>query len=296
MGFKMSTRPLTKTYVEVLGHRMAYHERGRGEPILFLHGNPTSSYIWRNVLPILEGLGRLIAPDLLGMGASAKLPDPNSESYRFTVHRDHLAAFIDDVVGTKEKILLVVHDWGSALGFDWARTHSDRVRGIAYMEAIVRPIAPADGRSEVAATLMQLRSDQGEQLILDQNMFVEQLLPALIIRKLSEEEMDEYRRPFQIREDRWPTLTWPREIPIGGDPVDVVAIVQDYARFMSENDLPKLFVNAEPGAILVGSRRDFCREWKNQSQVTVAGRHYIQEDSPRAIGEAIASWIAKYRL
>lgn len=292
----MSSPPLEKTFVEVLGHRMAYHESGRGRPILLLHGNPTSSHIWRDVLPPLDGLGRLIVPDLIGMGDSAKLPDPGPETYRFTTHRDHLAAFIDAVIGKEEEILLVLHDWGAALGFDWARSHPGRVRGVAYMEAIVRPVLPSDGPSEAGATLVAYRSEKGEDLILGQNAFVEQLLPALVMRKLSDADMAEYRRPFSKREDRWPTLTFPREIPIAGQPADVVEIATQYADFMSTSDLPKLFVNAEPGAILTGARRAFCRTWKNQDEVTVPGRHYIQEDSGTRIGEAIAAWIAKRDL
>jgi haloalkane dehalogenase len=195
------------------------------------------------------------------------------------------------VIGADEKILLVGDDWGGALAFDWAHHHPDRVRGFAYMETIVGPILPADGPSEIAPTFMALRSDKGEEMILDQNMFVEQLLPMLVMRELTETEMAEYRRPFLKWEDRWPTLTWPRQIPIAGQPADVVATAERYATFMAENDLPKLFINAEPGAILAGERRDFCQGWKNQTEVTVAGRHFIQEDSADAIGQAIARWI-----
>jgi haloalkane dehalogenase len=287
----MTEQPLEKKTVKVLGHEMAYHERGTGAPILFLHGNPTSSYIWRDVMPALEGRGRLIAPDLIGMGDSEKLPDVLPDTYRFTTHRHHLWAFIDAVIGSQEKVLLVVHDWGAALGFDWANRHRDRVRGIAYMEAIVRPITPADGPSKLRPVLIALRSDEGEELILNQNMFVERVLPDLVLRKLSDLEMAEYRRPFLKSEDRWPTLTWPRQIPIAGTPADVVAIADSFANWMSDNDLPKLFVNAEPGTILTGQLREFCRSWKNQAEVTVAGRHFIQEDSGGDIGRAIADWI-----
>ena len=287
----MSEHPLKKRMVRALDLHMAYHERGTGMPILFLHGNPTSSYIWRNVLQALEGHGRLIVPDLVGMGDSERLPDVLPDSYRFTTHRDYLWAFIDAVTSPHESILIVGHDWGAALGFEWAMRHPGRVRGIAYMEAIVRPFTPADGSSELGTTFMALRSDQGEALILDQNIFVERILPQLIQRKLSDVEMSEYRRPFLEREDRWPTLTWPRQIPIAGTPADVVMIADSYGKWMSENDLPKLFVNAEPGAILIGQPREFCRSWKNQTEVTVAGRHYIQEDSGPEIGRAIANWL-----
>ena len=288
----MTEQPLTKKTVDVLDSRMAYHERGDGAPVLFLHGNPTSSYLWRDVIPELEGCGRLIAPDLIGMGDSAKLPNPGADTYRFTTHRKYLGAFIHAVIGAKESIVLVVHDWGSALGFDWASHHRDRIRGIAYMEAIVRPVASWDEWSASATPIFQgFRSDRGEAMILDRNMFVERVLPGSVLRKLTEAEMTEYRRPFLRREDRWPTLTWPRQIPISGEPADVVQISADYSQWMAQSDIPKLFVNAEPGAILVGAPRDFCRSWKNQTEVTVSGSHFIQEDSGPAIGRAVADWI-----
>jgi haloalkane dehalogenase len=288
----MTEKPLTKNTVDVLDSRMAYHERGEGPPVLLLHGNPTSSYLWRDVIPELEGCGRLIAPDLIGMGDSAKLPNPGPDTYRFATHRKYLAAFIDAVIGPSQSIVLVVHDWGSALGFDWANHHRDRVRGIAYMEAIVRPIASWDEWSPQAVPIFQgFRSDKGEAMILDRNMFVERVLPGSVFRKMTEAEMAEYRRPYLAREDRWPTLTWPRQIPIAGEPADVAQITADYAQWMVESDIPKLFVNAEPGAILIGAVREFCRRWKNQSEITVSGSHFIQEDSGPAIGKAVAGWI-----
>ncbi len=288
----MSEAPLAKQTVDVRGRRMAYHTRGEGRPILFLHGNPTSSYLWRDVIPELEGHGRLIAPDLIGMGDSDKLPNPQPDTYRFTTHRDFLDGFIDAVIGDSEPVVLVVHDWGSALGFDWANRHRDRVRGIAYMEAIVRPIAGWEEWSPSATPVFQgFRSDKGEQMILDRNLFVERVLPGSVLRKLSDAEMAEYRKPFVQREDRWPTLTWPREIPIAGEPTDVVAIAAAYSQWLATSDIPKLFVNAEPGAILLGVLREFCRTWPNQTEVTVPGSHFIQEDSGAAIGRAIAQWI-----
>ena len=293
----MSEQPLTKKTVSVLDSRMAFHERGEGAPILFLHGNPTSSYLWRDVMPPLEGRGRLIAPDLIGMGDSGKLPNPGPDTYRFVTHQKYLAAFIDAVIAPGEKILFVIHDWGSALGFDWASHHRDRVRGIAYMEGIVRPVAGWEEWSAQATPIFQgFRSDKGESLILDRNMFVERVLPGSVLRKLSDAEMTEYRKPFLAREDRWPTLTWPRQIPIAGEPADVVEIASSYAEWMAENDLPKLFVNAEPGAILTGPVREFCRSWKNQREVTVVGSHFIQEDSGTAIGKAIADWMTAHSL
>ena len=280
----MTEQPLTKKTVDVHGSRMAYHERGSGAPVVFLHGNPTSSYLWRDVIGELDGLGRLIAPDLIGMGDSAKLADPGPDTYRFTTHRKYLAGFLDAVIGASEPITFVVHDWGSALGFDWANHHRDRVRGIAYMEAIVRPVARWEEWSAAATPIFQgFRSDKGESMILDRNMFVE--------RVLTEAEMAEYRKPFSKREDRWPTLTWPRQIPIAGEPADVAQIVSEYAQWLAESEIPKLFVNAEPGAILIGRVRDFCRSFENQTEVTVAGSHFIQEDSGAAIGQAIAAWM-----
>jgi len=289
----MTEAPLSKRTVEVRGRPMAYHERGEGAPVLFLHGNPTSSYLWRDVIPELEGRGRLIAPDLIGMGDSAKLPNAGPGTYRFATHRDYLDGLIDAVIGKAASVVLVVHDWGSALGFDWANRHRDRVRGIAYMEAIVRPIAGWEEWSAAATPVFQgFRSDKGEQMILDRNLFVERVLPGSVLRRLSDAEMAEYRKPYLAREDRWPTLTWPREIPISGEPADVVAIAAAYSQWMTQNDIPKLFVNAEPGAILIGALREFCRGWRNQTEVSVPGSHFIQEDSGAAIGRAIAQWMS----
>jgi haloalkane dehalogenase len=293
----MTETPLTKQTVDVLGSSMAYHERGEGAPVLLLHGNPTSSYLWRDVIPELAGRGRLIVPDLIGMGDSAKLPNPGPDTYRFTTHRKYLGAFIDAVIGPSESVVLVLHDWGSALGFDWANHHRDRIRGIAYMEGIVRPVASWDEWSAQAVPIFQgFRSDKGEAMILDRNMFVERVLPGSVLRKLTEAEMAEYRRPFLQREDRWPTLTWPRQIPIAGEPADVVQVAQAYSQWMAGNEIPKLFVNAEPGAILIGAVRDFCRSWKNQTDVTVPGSHFIQEDSGPAIGKAVAAWMKAHSI
>jgi haloalkane dehalogenase len=293
----MTEQRLTKKTIDILDARMAYHERGEGRPVVFLHGNPTSSYLWRNVIPELEGVGRLIAPDLIGMGDSTKLASPGPDTYRFATHRKYLWAFIDAVLGQSESLVLVVHDWGSALGFDWANHHRGRVRGIAYMEAIVRPIASWDEWSKAATPIFQgFRSDKGESMILERNMFVERVLPGSVLRKLTEAEMNEYRKPFMKAEDRWPTLTWPRQIPILGEPADVVQIVSDYAQWMAQNEMSKLFINADPGAILTGAVRDFCRGWKSQAEVTVAGSHFIQEDSGPAIGRAVADWMKSNAL
>jgi haloalkane dehalogenase len=289
----LRTEPFPKNHVTVAGKRMAYVELGEGEPVfLFLHGNPTSSYLWRNVMPEVSGLGRCIAPDLIGMGDSEKLDNPGPLTYRFTTHRDFLWGFIDAVIGPERPIVLVVHDWGSALGFDWANHHRGRVAGIAYMEAIVRPLSWAEWPEASRRVFQGFRAPAGEEMILERNLFVERVLPASILRKLEPAEMEEYRRPFQNRDDRWPTLAWPREIPIDGEPADVVALVGAYAEWIAQNEIPKLFINAEPGAILTGAPREFCREWRNQTEVTVKGSHFIQEDSGPEIGQAIADWAA----
>jgi haloalkane dehalogenase len=285
--------PFPKRFAAVGGKRMAYVELGEGEPVfLFLHGNPTSSYLWRNVMPKAAGLSRCIAPDLIGMGDSDKLDNPGPLTYRFTAHRDFLWGFIEAAVGPERPILLVAHDWGAALAFDWANQHRERVLGIAYMEAIVRPLSWAEWPEASRRVFQGFRAPTGEEMILDRNLFVERVLPASILRQLAPEEMAEYRRPFQNREDRWPTLAWPREIPIDGEPADVVALAAAYAEWMAESEIPKLFINAEPGAILTGAPREFCRGWHNQTEVTVKGSHFIQEDSGPEIGQAIADWAA----
>lgn len=288
--------PHARQFLTVNGKRMAYVELGGGEPVfLFLHGNPTSSYLWRNVMPEVAKTGRCVAPDLIGMGASDKLEHPGPDSYRFTTHRDFLWGFIEAAIGGDRPLVLVGHDWGSALGFDWANHHRDRVLGIVYMEAIVRPLSWSEWPEGSRRLFQGFRSAAGEELILDKNMFVERVLPGSILRTLEPAEMAEYRRPFTgSREDRWPTLAWPREIPIGGEPLAVVERVTGYAEWMAQNAIPKLFVNAEPGAILVGPQRDFCRRWGNQTEVTVRGSHFIQEDTGREIGEAIARWAERH--
>ena len=289
----LRTEPFPKNHVTIAGKRMAYVELGAGEPIfLFLHGNPTSSYLWRNVMPEVAALGHCIAPDLIGMGDSEKLDKPGPLTYRFATHREFLWQFIDTVIGPERPVVLVAHDWGSALAFDWANQHRERVAAIAYMEAIVRPLSWAEWPEASRRVFQGFRAPSGEEMILDRNIFVDRVLPGSILRKLMPEEMAEYRRPFRNREDRWPTLAWPREIPIDGEPADVVALVGAYAEGMAQNEIPKLFVNAEPGAILTGAPREFCRRWPNQTEVTVTGSHFIQEDSGPEIGRAIAAWAA----
>ncbi len=282
-----------KKFADVNGRRMAYVERGAGDPIVFLHGNPTSSFLWRNILPHAEPFGRVIAPDLIGMGDSDKLPDSGPDRYRFVEHRKYLDALLAQL-GVRENAVFVVHDWGSALGFDWANRHRDAVRGIAYMEALVRPLVWAEWPEAARPVFQALRTPKGEEMVLEKNVFVERILPASILRDLTDAEIAEYRRPFlDPGEDRRPTLTWPRNIPLDGVPEDVTAVIAGYADWLPRSEVPKLFVNAEPGSILVGAQRDFCRSWANQTEVTVAGSHFIQEDSPDAIGRALADWLGK---
>jgi len=269
---------------------MTYVEMGEGDPILFQHGNPTSSYLWRNVMPYLADQGRCIAVDLIGMGDSDKLDNVSDQSYRYVEHRDYLFAAWD-ALGVRDRVTLVIHDWGSALGFDWAQQHADAVLGIAYMEGIVCPVSWSDWPEAAAGIFKGFRSSAGEEMVLEKNMFIERVLPGSILRQLSAEEMNEYRRPFlNAGEDRRPTLTWPRQIPIEGQPEDVHKIVSDYAAWLSESEVPKLFINADPGAILRGPQRELCRRFRQQTEVTVPGIHFMQEDSPDEIGQAIAAW------
>ena len=269
------------------GTNISYVDTGSGDPIVFLHGNPTSSYLWRNIITHLRFDARCLAPDLMGMGDSGK--SPNS-SYRFIDHSSVLDSWFD-AVGLTSKVTLVVHDWGSALGFHWAKRNPEHVKGIVYMEAIVRPMTWEEW-PEASRNLFQgFRSPAGEEIIIEKNVFVERVLPGSVLRKLTEEEMEVYRRPYiGERESRRPTLTWPREIPIEGEPFDVVQIVSEYAEWLSSSPIPKLFINADPGAILVGAQREFCRSWPNQKEISVPGQHFIQEDSPDEIGLAIADW------
>jgi haloalkane dehalogenase len=275
--------------IAFLETEISYVDTGAGEPVVFLHGNPTSSYLWRNVIPHVEGLGRCLAPDLVGMGDSGAAPDG---SYRFVDHARYLDAWFEALGLTN--VTLVVHDWGSALGFYWAYRHPERVRGIAYMEAVVRPLTWEEWRDESRQIFQDLRSEAGEEMVLEKNLFIEGILPSAVLRDLTEEEMNVYRRPYlEPGESRRPTLTWPRELPINGEPEDVVSIVDDYSKWLAQSDVPKLFVNAEPGAILTGSQRGFCRTWPNQEEVTVRGAHFVQEDSPHEIGEAVATFVRR---
>ena len=286
----ISSNPLEKKMVEVNGKQMAVHDSGSGQSVVFLHGNPTSSYLWRNIIPHVATTARCIAPDLIGHGDSDKLDDTSPGQYTFVQHREYLDGVLD-ALDLGDDIILVIHDWGSALGFDWANRHRDRVAGIVFMEAIVRPVT-WDEWPELARPIFQaFRSDAGEEMVIEKNLFVEAVLPGSIIRDFEPAEMDEYRKPFTEPQHRRPTLTWPRQIPIDGEPAEVVEIVQSYADWLSGASLPKLFVNADPGAILTGAQRDFVRSWPNLSEVTVHGNHFLQEDSPDEIGQAINDWM-----
>ena len=281
--------PYERRHAAVLDTEIAYVDTGAGDPVVFLHGNPTSSYLWRNVIPEVEPHARCLAPDLVGMGDSGPAPDG---SYRFADHAHYIDAWFDALLPT-QSVTLVGHDWGSVLGFYWARRHPERVRGLAYMEAIVRPVSWEEWPEDARGIFRGMRSEKGEDLVLQRNVFVERILPSSVLRGLTEEEMDVYRRPYVTEESRSPTLAWPRELPIDGEPEEVVRIVDDYSGWLIESDAPKLFVNAEPGSILTGAQREFCKSWKNQEEVTVRGAHFLQEDSPRQIGEAVAAFVVR---
>jgi haloalkane dehalogenase len=285
-----SADPYPRQRVGVLDTEIAYIDTGDGDPVVFLHGNPTSSYLWRNVVPHVRGLARCLAPDLVGMGDSGKSP---AGAYRFVDHARYLDAWFE-TLELRRNVVLVVHDWGSALGFHWARRHPERVRGVVYMEAIVRPLTWQEW-PEVARKVFQgMRSRSGEEMVLQKNVFVERILPASVMRGLTPEEMARYRAPYRDPgESRRPTLTWPREIPVDGVPADVVRIVRDYGEWLATSPMPKLFVNADPGSILVGAQREFCRTWPNQQEITVRGTHFIQEDSPDEIGRGIADFVQR---
>ena len=292
----LSAEPFApKKFATVMGRRMAYVEAGVGDAVVFQHGNPTSSYLWRNVMRRCAGLGRLIACDLIGMGDSDKLEPSGADRYTYAEQRDYLFALWDSLA-LGDKVVLVLHDWGSALGFDWAERNPKRVAGIVYMEAIVTPLTWDDWPENAKRAFQGFRSGKGEEMILTNNMFVERVLPGSVLRKLTDEEMAVYRAPFaEPGESRRPTLTWPRMIPIDGEPADVAATVERYGAWLASSEVPKLFINAGPGSILTGRQRDICRRWPKQTEVTVKGLHFIQEDSPDEIGDAVADFVRSVR-
>jgi haloalkane dehalogenase len=284
-----------KKFLEIKGRRMACIDEGQGASIVFQHGNPTSSYLWRNVMPACRGLGRLIACNLIGMGDSDKLPDSGPDRCTYAEQRDFLFAFWEELKMGND-IIFVLHDWGSALGFEWANHHRDRVQGLAYMEAIVMSMAWSDFPERARATFRAFRSQDGEDMVLRDNAFVERVLPSSVIRQLSGAEMEHYRRPFvNPGEDRRPTLTWPRQIPLDGEPADVVEVVSDYGRWLAQSQVPKLYFHTEPGALDHGRQREFCSTWPNQTEVAVKGIHFVQEDSPIEIGAAVANFVRSLR-
>ncbi len=281
---------MEKKTATVLGRTMAYVDEGTGEPIVFLHGNPTSSYLWRNILPQLSSSARCVAPDLIGMGDSDKLPDSGPGSYRFVEHRRYLDALLEQL-GVDDGVVLVTHDWGSGLGFDWANRHRGAVRGIVYMEAIVRPMGWAEWPEASRRIFEGMRSEAGEELVLEKNVFVERILPASLLDPVPDVVMDVYRAPFrEPGESRRPMLNWPREIPLDGEPADVAEIVAAYGAWLQECTVPKLFINVAPG-FLSPVQADFCRTFPNQTEVSVRGSHFVQEDSAEDIAEAISAWL-----
>ena len=283
---------MKKKFIKINNKKMAYAEMGVGDPIIFQHGNPTSSYLWRNIMPHLKDMGRCIAVDLIGMGDSEKLENSNANSYLYEEQRDYLFD-VWNKLGIKDNVTMILHDWGSVLGFDWAYQNPDSMKGIAYMEAIVKPITWSDWPEGARGIFKGFRSESGKSLILEKNMFIEAVLPNSIIRKLKTDEMEMYRKPYiKQGEDRRPMLSWPREIPIEGSPENVVKIVSKYSEWLKKSSLKKLFINADPGSILVGKQREFCRTWDNQEEITVKGRHFLQEDSPNEIGVAIKNWMS----
>jgi haloalkane dehalogenase len=282
---------MEKKYKEIFGKKMAYLDSGEGQSIVFLHGNPASSFLWRNITPAVEGMGRIIVPDLIGMGDSEKLEGIDNPEYQYHGQYKYLSNLLDSL-DLGNEINLVIHDWGSALGFQYARENSDRIKSITFMEAIVMPLT-WDQWPENARNIFQLmRSEAGEELVLEKNIFVERILLNDSAKGFSEEEKAEYIRPFkEAGEDRRPTLTWPRQIPVDGEPQEVISEVIKNGEFHKDSSIPKLFINADPGSILIGEQREFVRSWNNLKEVTVKGNHFIQEHSPKEIGEAIKSFI-----
>ena len=281
--------PFTKKFADVKGKQIAYIDEGKGDPIVLIHGNPTSSFLWRNVIPELTDFGRVIVPDLIGHGDSEKL---NTDKWPEQYNLESAYSFVDGLlqqVNSDKNVTLVLHDWGSAIGFLWAMRHPKSVKGVAYMEAIVKPMKWTDWPETATGIFKGFRSEKGEDLILNRNLFIEAVLPGSIIRTLSNSEMDAYRAPYLKPTHRQPMLSWPRQIPLDGSPVNVVNLVKQYGTFMLNSQIPKLFINADPGSILVGRPREFCRSWPNQKEITVTGLHFIQEDSPNEIGEAVAN-------
>jgi haloalkane dehalogenase len=280
--------PSYRKHIPVMDTNMAYVDVGNGDPIVFLHGVPTPSYLWRNIIPYLLPLGRCLAPDYVGMGYSAAAPNG---SYRLKDHQRYVDAWLD-AVGVKDNVILVVHDWGSAIGFNWAQRNSDRIKALVYMECIVRPFYSwNDWPDNTKAFFQAQRSPAGEEMILEKNLFIEYILP---LRGISQDAIDVYRRYWSILgTSRMPMLAWTRELPIEGEPKDVVEVVESYARWLSTSPIPKLFIDADPAGFLIKGQREFCRAWPNQQIVTVKGAHFLMEDPPNEVGDAIARFVQK---
>ena len=282
---------IEKKYIEVNNKKMAYVDEGNGDTFLFLHGNPTSSYLWRNIAPHVEDLGRVVIPDLIGMGDSDKLDGVDNEGYKYHGQYGYLTELFDQL-DLGNNIHLIIHDWGSAMGFQFARENPDRIKSITYMEAIVMPLTWEQWPDAATKIFGLFRSEAGEELVLEKNFFVERILLADSATGYTDEEKAEYIRPFiNAGEDRRPTLTWPRQIPLDGDPSEVVEEVRKNSEFHKDSEIPKLFINADPGSILVGEQREFARTWKNQTEVTVSGNHFVQEDSSEEIGSALRNFV-----
>ena len=284
---------MDKKYKEILGKRMAYLDSGSGQSIVFLHGNPASSFLWRNITPHVEDLGRIVVPDLIGMGDSEKLEGKDNPDYQYHGQYKYLSTLLDEL-DLGEEINLVIHDWGSAMGFQYARENANKIKSITFMEAIVMPLT-WDQWPENARNIFQLmRSDAGEEIVLEKNVFVERILLNDSANGFTDEEKAEYIRPFiDAGEDRRPTLTWPRQIPVDGSPQAVIDEVIKNGEFHKNSDIPKLFINADPGSILIGEQREFVRTWNNLEEITVKGNHFIQEHSPNEIGKALSEFINK---
>jgi haloalkane dehalogenase len=287
-----SAKPFAaKKFWEIKGRRMAYIDEGEGAPIVFAHGNPTSSYLWRNVMPACRGLGRLITCDMIGMGDSEKLLDSGPDRYTYAENRSFLFALWEKL-GIDKDVVFVVHDAGALLGIEWMRQQPERVQGIAYKEGPLQPMTWADFPENVRPIFQGFRSNDGETMVLEKNLIVENVLQGATLRALSADEMAAYRAPFaNAGEDRRPMLTWLRQIPIEGETPEVARVAADNSRWLADSRIPKLFINAEPGAVLTGRQREFCRTLRNQREVIVKGIHFVPEDSPEQIGQALATFV-----
>ena len=280
-----------KKYIDVKGKKLAYIDQGKGDAIVFIHGNPASSYLWRNIAPNFIKSHRTIVPDLIGMGDSEKLGGVDNPEYSFNGHYNFLDEFLIKL-NLGEKINLVIHDWGCGLGLKFARLHPEIISSITFMEGITVPLKWEQWPEAGTKIFKLFRSEVGEELILDKNIFVERILFADPITPMSDKTKEEYLRPFlNPGEDRRPTLTFPRNIPLDGEPNDTYVEINKNAEFHKNSNIPKLFINADPGFLLVGSQRDEVRNWNNLKEVTVKGNHFIQEDSPDEITAHIKDFI-----